>query len=189
MKPISRPEINKALRDIEDTHPLRNVEGRHIFKVLGLCQRKPKKFKHCLRLSMLKEMDMQMPLSDQQIEEEPFLILGYGVNSYFDLLSYMSIMFVIVTIFALPIMKIYSSHDGFSEHDNYPLSKFSLGNLGGSSVFCGQYRIGKGEADISCPKNTIIDTSNAVFGVMSVDLESKHYCHQSAIDEHLLETN
>ena len=78
-----------------------------------------------------------MPFSDQQIEEEPFLILGYGVNSYFDLLSYMSIMFVIVTIFALPIIKIYSSHDAFSEHDNYPLSKFSLGNLGGSSVFCG----------------------------------------------------
>ena len=73
-------------------------------------------------MAMLKEMEIEMPLSDQQINEEPFLILGYGVNSYFDLLSYMSILMVMLTIFSIPILKIYSGHSAFAEHDNYPLS-------------------------------------------------------------------
>jgi hypothetical protein len=38
--------------------------------------------KHALRLSILEEMEIEMPESDKELIEDPFLILGYGVNAY-----------------------------------------------------------------------------------------------------------
>ena len=74
--------------DIEDVHPLRErVELHHITPILLWCF-KPKKsdYKHKLRQSMMKELDIKMPKSEEQIQDDPFLILGYGVNAFFDIL-------------------------------------------------------------------------------------------------------
>ena len=133
-------------------------------------------------------MGIDMPQSDREIEEDPFLILGYGVNAYLFMLQELARMFAVISLLAVPLFVIYalgvSGRVGaFSEDDSYLLSKFTLGNMGGSSVYCGQYRLGKREADVSCPINSIIDTQNAVYGVMSADFDHKQFCHQSKIDE------
>jgi len=101
--------------DIEDTHPLRElVSVENIAPFLGLCFKKKKKnFKAELRMAMLKDLGVKMPKNEAQISEDPYLVLGYGVNAYFDILYSLSLMFVCITIFCLPIYWIYSSGSAF----------------------------------------------------------------------------
>jgi hypothetical protein len=128
--------------DIEDQHPLRQrVEFEHITPILTWCFKSKKKpFKHDLQKSMLLELGMKMPKSEEQLKEDPFLILGYGINAFFDILLSLCIMFISITIFSLPIYYIYSSigQKAFSQEITYPISRFLLGNMGGSSIFCHQ---------------------------------------------------
>jgi hypothetical protein len=57
---------------------------------------------------MLKEMGIKMPKSEGQLLSEPFLMLGYGVNSYFDILLSMVYMFIFISIVCIPILVCYS---------------------------------------------------------------------------------
>ena len=45
-------------------------------------RRKPD-FQHAWRTALLKEMDVKMPKGEHEVTEDPFLVLGYGVNAYF----------------------------------------------------------------------------------------------------------
>lgn len=44
-------------------------------------------FKTSLRMALLKELKLKVPKTDKKIAKNPFLLLGYGVNSYFNVLS------------------------------------------------------------------------------------------------------
>jgi len=57
---------------------------------------------------MLKELGVKVPKNEQQISQDPYLVLGYGVNAYFDILLSLSAMFICITLFAIPIFWIYS---------------------------------------------------------------------------------
>lgn len=59
----------------------------------------------------------------------------------------------------------------YSDSLAYPITQFMLGNLGGANMFCHQFLLQKGHADISCPTGHILDTKHAVFGLISSDLE------------------
>jgi len=48
-----------------------------------------------------------------------------------------------------------------------------LGNLGGSTVLCHQYRMGKKDADISCPVGTLVDPDHIEYGLISAEFQSK----------------
>jgi hypothetical protein len=45
------------------------------------------KFKFGLRKALMQEMDLTPPEGQDAIEGDPFLLLGYGVNAYFDILQ------------------------------------------------------------------------------------------------------
>jgi len=81
-----------------------------------------------------------MPKSDKQIEEDPFLLLGYGVNSYFNIMLDLMWMNICITIFLLPLMYFYSVNDQLALKGHsaakYALDQFTLGNMGGSHVQC-----------------------------------------------------
>ena len=53
-------------------------------------------------------MDLKTAKNEKEIDEDPYLLLGYGVNSYFDILASLSIMFACITIFCIPVMYVYS---------------------------------------------------------------------------------
>lgn len=53
-------------------------------------------------------MGMKIPKSDLKLEQDPFLLLGFGMNAYFDLIKYMFYIFAIMTLFSLPAMFFYS---------------------------------------------------------------------------------
>ena len=79
------------------------------------CKRKPP-FKHALRASLLAKLSqkeptsvvLKQPKSEEVLEEDPFLYLGYGVNAYFGVMMHMVRMFACITIFVLPMLYIYS---------------------------------------------------------------------------------
>jgi hypothetical protein len=89
-----------------------------------------------LKQSLLKELNLKSAKSEAEINENPFLLLGFGVNAYFDILSMLSTMFICITIFSIPIMWCYSRGDGFVDSPTFPISQFMLGNMGASSVIC-----------------------------------------------------
>jgi hypothetical protein len=59
-----------------------------------------------------------MPETEKQLLDDPFLMLGYGVNSYFDIIWSMFIMFSCVTLVSLPIYYCYG-FSGSNAMDTY----------------------------------------------------------------------
>lgn len=97
--------------DIEDTNPLRDrVEPSHIAKCLTRCfknKNKASEFKFALRQCLLQELNFKVPKSENEIKEDPYLILGYGVNAYYDILLSLCTLFLCITIFCIPIYYTY----------------------------------------------------------------------------------
>jgi hypothetical protein len=101
--------------DIEDIHPLREVvQFAHILPLCKRCKPIKKKFRYELRLALLAEMKIKMPGTDVRINKHPFLLLGFGINSYFDIIAALLKMFLLITIFFIPTMILYSSNDQLS---------------------------------------------------------------------------
>lgn len=60
-----------------------------------------------LRVALNAEMGIKIPKSDRKIAKHPFLLLGYGVNSYFEIMEQMMKMFCVISLFFIPVMGIY----------------------------------------------------------------------------------
>ena len=58
------------------------------------------------------------------------------MEAYFDLMYQLAIFFLGITIFSIPIYVIYAKYDGLNDDPMYMISRFSLGNMGGSSAAC-----------------------------------------------------
>ena len=88
--PLTRQQVNQCMMDIEDLHPMRKTKLDDILpflKPFRKCRKAPKEdFDHALRTTFLKELGLKVPNSEIELINEPFLRLGYGVNSYFDIM-------------------------------------------------------------------------------------------------------
>lgn len=120
---------------------------------------------------------------------DPFLQLGYGINAHIDTLLSMSCFFVTVTLAVLPILYCYNQNDikALITQEANPfaqLSVFSLGNMGGSSMFCAQKRIATEVLEISCPRGSVPLLSKVRYGVFDTKLERNDYCIEEAIWAH-----
>lgn len=66
--PLSRQQVNQCLMDIEDTHPLRHRARLDdiipFLRVFRKCFKKRPDFNHALRQSLLEEMNIKMPKSE-----------------------------------------------------------------------------------------------------------------------------
>lgn len=108
-----------------------------------------------------------MPRNEYGILEDPYLMLGYGTNAYFEILMNLTTLFTLIGLFSLPVLYYYSSGINYSDYDTWPILQFFIGNIGGSTVFCKTTRMGFGEIQASCPPNTYFDANKAVWGIMS----------------------
>ena len=91
-RPLKRQQINQCLMQVQDIHPLRaKAAPDDIVPILGVFRRcigkRKEDFHHSLRKTLLEEMEIKMPKSESQIIEEPFLLLGYGVNAFFEIMN------------------------------------------------------------------------------------------------------
>jgi len=172
--------------DIQDTHPLRQLaEIQHVVPCVSLCIKKKKKknFEFALKRALLYQLDLKIPKSDEMIQDDPFLVLGYGVNAYFDMLSSLSLMFLTITLFCIPVFYLYGSHYAFEDFKSFPIARFTLGNMGSSSIFCQQNRLGKDIFTVTCPNESVIDAENLMVGMISADTQIKTACTQAKQDE------
>ena len=89
--PINAEQINYALELLEKRHPLKTTPWRvtlPFIKYLCFCCMKPRKktFNGALKRAIRRKLELSVPKSDMMIEEDPFLLLGYGMNSYFEIM-------------------------------------------------------------------------------------------------------
>lgn len=101
-----------------------------------------------------------MPKSELAIEEDPYLLMGFGMNAYFDIMKQLIFMFFWISVFFVPVFYIYSSYDGLKNAPYYPLDMWSLGNMGGSSVQCGSapQAVAGARLSLTCPTGTFSTT-------------------------------
>lgn len=90
-------------------------------------------------MAILKDIGIKIPKTDEEIAKDPFLILGFGINAYFDMMIQLSKMMMCITVFVMPLF--YGYRDGQRDFiENRPLQNglfsLTLGSFGGSSVLC-----------------------------------------------------
>jgi hypothetical protein len=68
--------------------------------------------------------------------DDPFLQLGYGVNAYYQILASLAKMFFWMFLFCIPLFYIYGTGLHFRGMKSYPISRFFIGNFGGSTMMC-----------------------------------------------------
>ena len=132
------------------------------------------------------DMGMKVPNSETELIENPFLILGYGINAYFDMMLQLCEMFLIITVFFIPVYIWYAGNreGALSSKEMNPFKQlrvFTMGNLGGASTICAQKKIGSNSIALECPTGLDIDYDNIIFGTMSTDLDVSYYCQEEAI--------
>lgn len=66
-------------------------------------------------------------------------------------------MFFWVFVFSLPIMYIYGSGRFLENQKSFPISRFFIGNFGGSTMLGKTQRIASGGMQLECPKGTVFE--------------------------------
>ena len=106
--PLTRQQINQCRMDIEDAYPLRSmVEAPMILPLFNKCFKKKRNFRLELKSALLKKLEIKVPKTDIMMQQDPYILLGFGINSYFDLLWSLSMMMAVITVFSIPIYYIY----------------------------------------------------------------------------------
>ena len=98
--------------------------------------KKTRSFKRALKRSIRKKLDIPVEKQDLVIEKDPYLLLGYGINSYLNVMLQLLAMMLIISCLAIPLAVFFSTHSGTKGQVLHYFSQFSFGNLGGSSTYC-----------------------------------------------------
>ena len=188
---LNREQINYARQEIEQRHGLLDTDIMVVWpfwKYIFCCRKqKPKQFKLALKHSIRKKLDIKISKIDKLIERDPYLLLGYGMNSYFTVMLQLLYLCALICIVMIPLSLVYASAGG----DFTGMNAYTLGNLGGSSVFCTQsaYKLDGSSTAISCPANSFVDMDGVgqngevitSVGMISSDSPIQNYCSASAI--------
>lgn len=188
---LTKQQINQVLMTIEDMHPLSDkAKSYHIVPQCGWCLHKIKKpnFKHALRQTLMQDMGLHLSRHEDELIENPFLMLGFGINAYFDMMLQLCEMFFIITLFFIPVFVWYHNNEEnalatTAMNPIKQLKTFTLGNMGGASTVCAQKKIKSGSMSIECPAGLFMDYNNIIFGVMSSEMSVSYYCQEKAIFE------
>ncbi len=78
-------------------------------------------------------MEIELSQSEIEMEENPLLLLGFGINAYFNIIKQMLYMMIAVCIINMPLFYIYG---GYGAIKNDAIASVSLGNMGGSVAIC-----------------------------------------------------
>ena len=123
-----------------------------------------------LRSTLLHKINpaLKIPKSERQQVNDPYIVLGYGINAYFDIIYNLMICMIVCSIAFLPVIFVYADNPimQLQTQGKYFINMFSLGNMGGSDVVCTTAIILKGSIGIKCPQGTIIDEKFVTYGVM-----------------------
>lgn len=136
-------QINYALELIDQRHKLRSTPYRTVWPCLNFlcccCLKKRKKnFNMALKRAIRRKLSMTIPKADILLEEDPFLMLGYGMNSYFQVMVQLMVLTALISFVMLPFMGTFSTFTTLAAFPGYDYNQFTLGNIGGADAFCTQ---------------------------------------------------
>lgn len=136
-QPLNGEQVNYAIELIEQQHKLRQTPLGVVWPFLNytcccLMKKRQKRFDLALKRSLRRRLALHNSKTDQLLEEDPFLMLGYGMNSYFDVMKQLMGLFAVITLFLAPVMWYLSRFDALAEYPGYGTNQFSLGNIGGA---------------------------------------------------------
>ena len=98
--------------------------------------KKKRSFKRALKKSIRKKLEIPVEKSDIVIDKNPFLLLGYGINSYLGVMLQLLAMMLMISCLAIPLACFFATFSGTKGQVLHYFSQFSFGNLGGSSTYC-----------------------------------------------------
>lgn len=194
--PLDREKINYARELIENRHPMKDTPLYVTWPFLKyicccLVKRRKRSFKLGLKRAIRMKLDLKVPKSDLRIEEDPFLLLGYGMNSYFQVMVELIWMCLVICLVAFPLMGIFAKYDALSAAGG--LSVYSLGNMGGSNAFCTQANFADKKSGLVAQCNTGYLSTTAIaentgaplldFGIIQASSDSFNYCANSAFTD------
>lgn len=73
-----------------------------------------KRFDFALKRSLRKNLGLPVSNSDKRLEEDPYLMVGYGLNSYLQIMIQLLIMMGIISVIMLPSLLELSSFNALS---------------------------------------------------------------------------
>lgn len=195
---LNGEQINYARELIDQRHKLTKtpVEVTWPFlKFICCCflrNRKPS-FMGALKRSLRRKLEVSYPKSELRAEQNPFLLLGYGMNSYLQVMLELMVMTGLISLVTIPLMMTFASFNALEASPGYDYNQFTLGNIGGSDAFCAQATfMGTGDKtalSVDCPNGTVINlnavatnTGNPMFdvGIIPNTAEVNNYCMNSA---------
>ena len=66
-------------------------------------------FKIGLKKAIRNKLNIKVPKSDERVDKDPYLLLGYGMNSYFTVMVQLMVLCALICIVAIPLMSIYAT--------------------------------------------------------------------------------
>ena len=126
---------------VEKRHKLTKTPYRIVWPFINYCcccclKKRKKSFDNALKRAIRRKLEISVPKSDLLVEEDPYLQLGYGMNSYFEVMVQLMIMVGLVSLVTIPLMLKFSSFNALENYAGYDFNKYTLGNMGGADVFC-----------------------------------------------------
>ena len=120
VEPLNEKQINFALELVEDRHKLKDTPFRITWPFLNymcccLLRKRKKRFDLAIKRSLRKKLALSVSKADARLEADPFLLLGYGLNSYFDIMKQLMILMAVITGVMIPSMLGFSSFGALAE--------------------------------------------------------------------------
>jgi len=82
-------------------------------------KRRKASFSGALKRSIRRKLELSVPKSDLRIEEDPFLLLGYGMNSYLQVMIELIILTGLFSLVTIPLMLSFSSFNALEGQPGY----------------------------------------------------------------------
>ena len=82
-------------------------------------KKRKKSFEGALKRAIRRKLELSVPKSDLRIEEDPFLLLGYGMNSYFQVMVELMVMVGLISLVTIPLMGTFASFNALEAYPGY----------------------------------------------------------------------
>ena len=166
--PITPEEIDQAETVIDDYMPYRNEPYKTAFPILSCFYKKQE--------PQVDDENLESPLLEGEGEagakpnkggkskSDPYLYFGYGMVSYFNLLTYLMAFFLLGTLLNVPAYVFYSSENPDGPLNGNWLTQFTLANLGYSQSKCFSVLSAASALSMKCPSGRM--TKLVSYGVI-----------------------
>jgi hypothetical protein len=113
---------------------------------------------------------------EESLAEDPYLKLGYGLICYRSMMENLILGFFILTCIMAPTLEIYKRNAAVDMYVSDSWYKYSLGNLGYSSVECAIVPQKLQNIALQCPYGNIGKIVDNGYGINAINLDTLDFC-------------